>query len=216
MNNRIVPLDHLLKSGDIGDILTSKNAKPSRNWLSFTKTNLARSKIRQSLHIRQEHEQKRQEPEDDVAAEEKIETIRGMKRTSLKFSKCCNPRSGDRIRAFRTKDGKITIHKEGCLNIHAMDPSREMSIRWEAEQKPTMYRLLIEAKDCPGVLSELLKVVTDKINSIHSVHTSVRKDRINVQIDMQLEHDSSLEEISRELRMIDIVLDVKHKKISGK
>ena len=48
VNNRIVTLDHVLKNGDIVEILTSKNAKgPSRDWMKIAKSNEARSKIRQ-------------------------------------------------------------------------------------------------------------------------------------------------------------------------
>ena len=48
VNNRIVTLDHVLKNGDIVEILTSKNAKgPSRDWMKIAKSTEARSKIRQ-------------------------------------------------------------------------------------------------------------------------------------------------------------------------
>ena len=48
VNNRIVTLDHVLKNGDIVEILTSKNAKgPSRDWMKIAKSNEARNKIRQ-------------------------------------------------------------------------------------------------------------------------------------------------------------------------
>ena len=48
VNNRIVTLDHLLKNGDVVEILTSKNAKgPSRDWMKIAKSSEARSKIRQ-------------------------------------------------------------------------------------------------------------------------------------------------------------------------
>ena len=48
VNNRIVTLDHVLKNGDIVEILTSKNAKgPSRDWMKIAKSNEAHSKIRQ-------------------------------------------------------------------------------------------------------------------------------------------------------------------------
>ena len=48
VNNHIVTLDHVLKNGDIVEILTSKNAKgPSRDWMKIAKSNEARSKIRQ-------------------------------------------------------------------------------------------------------------------------------------------------------------------------
>jgi GTP pyrophosphokinase len=47
VNNRMVPLDHQLQSGEIVQIMTSKNARgPSRDWLNFVQTSGARTHIR--------------------------------------------------------------------------------------------------------------------------------------------------------------------------
>src|SRR5947207_7394025 len=46
---RMVPLDYELKSGEIVDIVTSRTAHPTRDWLNFARTAAARSKIRRYL-----------------------------------------------------------------------------------------------------------------------------------------------------------------------
>ena len=48
VNGRIVPYSHVLQSGDIVEVLTSKAAKgPSRDWLNLVVSGEARNKIRQ-------------------------------------------------------------------------------------------------------------------------------------------------------------------------
>jgi len=57
VNGRMVPLDHRLRSGDIVEILTSKNARgPSRDWLTMVRTPGAREKIRQWFKRQQRDE----------------------------------------------------------------------------------------------------------------------------------------------------------------
>jgi len=51
VNGKLVPLSHVLESGDQVDIMTSKNVKPSVNWLDFVITSKAKSKIKSSLNI---------------------------------------------------------------------------------------------------------------------------------------------------------------------
>ena len=46
VNGKLVPLDHVLKSGDRVEIITSNVERPSRDWLKFVKTSRARSSIR--------------------------------------------------------------------------------------------------------------------------------------------------------------------------
>lgn len=53
VNNRIVPLNYVLKSGEQVEILTTQEAKPSRDWLNldlkYLRTSRGRSKVRQWL-----------------------------------------------------------------------------------------------------------------------------------------------------------------------
>ncbi|GCE26050.1 (p)ppGpp synthetase [Dictyobacter alpinus] len=49
--SRMVPLDYELKNGEIVDIVTSRSAHPTRDWLNFARTAAARNKIRRYLKI---------------------------------------------------------------------------------------------------------------------------------------------------------------------
>jgi GTP pyrophosphokinase len=52
VNGRLVPLDTVLRSADVVDIVTSKSesAGPSRDWLAIAQSSRAKSKIRQWFH----------------------------------------------------------------------------------------------------------------------------------------------------------------------
>jgi GTP diphosphokinase / guanosine-3',5'-bis(diphosphate) 3'-diphosphatase len=49
VNGRIVPLRYQLRNGDVVEIMTSPNSRPSHDWMNFVKTSRARSKIRHYL-----------------------------------------------------------------------------------------------------------------------------------------------------------------------
>ena len=53
VNGRMVPLPYELQTGDVVEIVTSKNHHPSKDWLTFVKTVKARSKIRQWIKIQE-------------------------------------------------------------------------------------------------------------------------------------------------------------------
>ena len=61
VNGNLVPLNTVLKTGDVCEIRTSKTARPNDSWLEIAKTNSARNHIRRALQrrdaeaLRQEH-----------------------------------------------------------------------------------------------------------------------------------------------------------------
>ena len=69
VNGKLVPLSHVLKSGDQVEIMTSDKSKPTANWLNYATTGRARSKIKSSLK-----EEKKQ-----IAAEGKVILARKLK-----------------------------------------------------------------------------------------------------------------------------------------
>ena len=50
VNGKLVPLSHVLKSGDQVEIITSENTRPTANWLDYVTTSRAKTKIKSSLN----------------------------------------------------------------------------------------------------------------------------------------------------------------------
>ena len=75
VDKRIVPLDYRVKTGEIVEVLTSKETHgPSRDWLKIVKTSEARNKIRSWF----KHEKR-----DENISEGKLEIDRELKRNSI-------------------------------------------------------------------------------------------------------------------------------------
>jgi len=85
VNNHIIPLDHQLKNGEVIEILTQKNKKPSPDWLQFVRSAHARAKIASVLHRTSEtrHFSERRNPlvEFSVNARDRIGLLRDISHT---------------------------------------------------------------------------------------------------------------------------------------
>ena len=77
VNNRIVPIDYVLRTGDICEILTQKEEHPNRAWIDICKTASAKSKIRQWF---------KREKRDENIVEGKAMVEREFRRQGMNFS----------------------------------------------------------------------------------------------------------------------------------
>ena len=77
VNQRIVPIDYKLKTGEICEILTQKDSHPRRDWLEICKTSSARSKIRQWF---------KREKRDENIVEGKMMLERELKRSNISLT----------------------------------------------------------------------------------------------------------------------------------
>lgn len=208
VNNKIVPLDTPLVSGDIVEIITRKNAKPSRQWLGFVKTSKARSKIRDILGLHIEGDVKKEEHE-ITASRQHIELVAQRKVIeNFKISKCCTPKPGNNIIGFYTKDKKLTIHTKECINIHTFDQQKKVDVRWKEESSQPKIQLVITVKDRVGLLAEILNKFAQKQINLSSVNTRGRKDHIVIRL-LVIEYEPhKLKSVVEELRKVSGVIQV--------
>jgi len=111
VNERIVPLSYQLKTGDIVQIITSKNHKPSKDWLNFVKSSTARTRIRQWI--------KREERKESIAIGRDI-LEKELRKVNLNLSRLIsNEQISDVIHRFSLKSVDDLLASVGYGKISA-------------------------------------------------------------------------------------------------
>lgn len=195
VNGKTVPLDTILKGGDMVEILMNKNSKPSRQWLNFVKTSKARTKIRHELHMPVEHNPKKaRELSLKKKLREKIlrlDTLIEAKdcKYPIKIAKGCNPKFGDPIIGLITKDKKLTIHNINCPNCFSVDRELRTYVKWKS--KKPIGNVFVNVKDKLGVMGKILDGFSRYHVKMISLETqSVRE---NIRMKISYEKDDSLD-----------------------
>ena len=216
VNGKIVPLEHELKSGDIVHIITKGNAQPMRNWLTFVKTSKARNHIRAFHHIAPEHghEPTPEGQEEKRNLLDRIEVVdRKISQRSMKFSKCCQPKFGDFLAAYLMKDGKLTIHKANCPNVHTLDPRRKVKVRWKMETVAKDIEIVrITVVDRVGMLVELLDIISGSDINVESIRTRSKRGHVSITFKLRMPTGVDIKDILPKIRGMKDVLDVKRLK----
>jgi len=151
VNSGMVPLRYHLQTGDVVEILTSKNQTPHLDWLDIVVTGKARTRIRQRLREIGELEPlEDQEPvvkppprpprkaastvrPVDDETRHKLVRVQGNKGIAVQFAKCCNPMPGHPIIGYITKSPGITVHRAECshFGVTKRDPDRIVEAHWD-------------------------------------------------------------------------------------
>lgn len=181
VNGGMVPLRYHLQTGDVVEILTSKNQTPHLDWLDVVVTGKARTRIRQRLREigelepleEQESQPKPSKPvprkapstvrQVDEATRQKLLRVQGNKGIAVQFAKCCNPMPGHPIIGYITKSPGITIHRAECPHFSATkrDPDRIIEAYWDGDlggiTREVGMRVSIGAR--PNVLADITNAI---------------------------------------------------------
>ena len=104
VNNKLVPLNYELKSGETVEIITAENAKPTKNWLNYATTAKARSKIKNAL----------KEETKAVAAEGKEILVRKLKQLKITLNEEV---MNELVSYFKTKTSLDIYYQAGTGEI---------------------------------------------------------------------------------------------------
>lgn len=185
ISGNIVPLTYQLQTGERVEILTSKIAKPSRDWMNphsgYLKTARARNKVQHWFKMLEEAEKQEENSHSQAKEKEKPSTeplldIPVLKKSSKKKSPhdiqilgvghlltqiagCCKPLPGEEIIGYITQGKGVSIHKKNCKNITHINPNgklRLIEVGW-GEKTSNIYPvdIQIEAYDRHGLLRDI-------------------------------------------------------------
>jgi len=154
ISGKIVQLNHILENGDVVEIATNKNKIPSKDWLKFVKTPLARSHIkrltgeeksgfrfplpsfiRKKIIEISEASQKRKEEKEKIKKGNMGQvSLAGQKGILIHIAKCCNPQPGDKVGAYLAQNRAAVLHKISCNNFKKIAekfPGKIIEASWE-------------------------------------------------------------------------------------
>ncbi len=97
--------------------------------------------------------------------------------TATKTANCCHPIRGDAIMGYVTRGRGITVHRLDCPNMLRLlkeEPDRCLEASWElGRQADQIADLDLVCVDRPGLLVDVLKILTDQKKSALRVEAGV-------------------------------------------
>ncbi len=136
------------------EVAVNKNKNPSKDWLRFVKTSLAKSHIKKLTAQNETGFKfpipgfiKRKFAEISEAAKKKKEEknlikkggmrhiyLAGQKGMLIHIAKCCNPQPGDKVSAYLSQHRAAVLHRTSCSNFKKIAekfPEKIIDASWE-------------------------------------------------------------------------------------
>lgn len=234
VNDKIVPLSTVLKSGDKVEILTHSEPKPSPIWIKYLKTNRARQKVRNFFRKKEELESEKKGKEDTTTHTKKtdeiiikrkptknpkdvpIEVIGAGVDVPVKYAGCCSPVPGDKIIGYITRGRGITIHRVDCNQLpkDKNDIERFISVKWEGLTEVYPVAIEITSKDRQGLYLDLVRAITETKTNILQAAADLPKEKNGIMkatFLVEIEHVDQLNEVLGSLKLVKDVIEAKRK-----
>jgi len=200
VNGKIVSLSHNLDNADIVEIITGKQLQVKRPWLSFVKSHKAQAKLRQLLGIKP--------AKGKPLIDRKEETLTSDK--NIRIAKCCNPVPGDGIVGVRTTKRKVSVHRAECKNAARITKEKTVKIKWGLAEKNYVVGITVRAKDRPGLLPSILKIMDNSKVAIASTDAKVGKGNLmQCKFNVKIKNIEQLSGIMGKIRELPTVFETK-------
>ncbi len=129
---------------------------------------------------------------------------------------CCNPIPGEPIIGIVTRGRGISIHRQGCHNLHHAGCERLVPVSWNntevSKRRPQSYsvNVQIEALDRVGVFKDILSRLSDqKINVSHAnVKTAINQPAL-IDLGIEVSDKQQLEQVFHQIKKMSDILNIR-------
>jgi len=205
INGFLTTIDKVLKSGDIVEILTNKNVKPTEKWLKLVNTTKAKIKVRAALDLK--HSGKLEKEVEEVFFDKLISKITRVNEfKKIRKAGCCSFSYGEQIVGLIGKNKKeLVVHNASCDNAK-FTINKKISLNWiQKINKEVELNLIL--KDRFGIIIDIMNVFSQFNLSISKLHSKVQKNG-NVKMSISILDGIYIDKLILKLKKLDSVENV--------
>ena len=142
--------------------------------------------------------------------------VRGVDNCLVRLSRCCNPVPGDDIIGFITRGRGVSVHRCDCINVQPENLADDMKSRmiecnWLDDISSSFSaEISIECTNRPGVLADVIGVVSEQKLNLIAANARALKDRTAlIDITIEVSSKEQIDSIIRKLHRVPGVYDIK-------
>lgn len=132
--------------------------------------------------------------------------IEGVGSLAVSYGKCCKPVPPDAIAAYITRARGVVVHRQDCGNISHLAADRHarlLQASWNtAGGALHAVDLMLAADERPGLLRDILAVLTSEKAATLSVNSEMRRGLVDVQLSLEVKDLNQLNRILAELKKV--------------
>ncbi len=138
--------------------------------------------------------------------------IEGLEGMLHHFSKCCSPVPGEPIVGVVTRSRGVSVHREDCKSLLAVDAERIIPIGWNNANPNKTYvtKLYIETIDRIGIFKDILGKIADNRTNITQATIKRRsKDFSTIEVGLEVSDIDQLNKLINSISTVGDVISVK-------
>ncbi len=145
----------------------------------------------------------------------RLVNVEGYRDIDVMFARCCNPIKGDKITGYVTINRGLVIHKENCINLKHVMPTRRKQVFWNKDVDDYSYdvRYDLFVLDKPGILSTISAIIANHDSNIRKIENEkISQQMSKLKIIFEVKDTAQLSKIQKEFKKVKDVYQIIRKR----